>query len=344
MVYRAGIIGCGRIGSELDEDPKRKVTSSHAGAYSKTEATELVAVCDINADKREKCRKRWNVPAAYEDYKRMLSEESLDILSICTHADTHLEIVREAVKHKSIKAIFCEKPIANDLSSAREMVELCEKGGIILAIGHQRRFEKFHRNVKEYIESGALGKPQQAAFFYGAGIANTGSHVMDLLRYYFGDAEWVQADYSAAPSHNIKDPNIDALIRFKNGASASIHACDVKSYHIFELDMLFTRGRIRIKNAGFFGEELYRVGESPIFSGYLSLHEAPFPFPTDEPRQLMLDAVAHIVECIEKRQKPLCSGRDGLASLELICALHESAKRKGERVSLPLEASDFKIM
>jgi len=341
MVFRSGIVGCGRIGSEFDDDPKRKVISSHAGAYSNNRKTKLVAVADVNPEKLGKCKSRWNVPTAYSDYKEMLAKENLDILSICTWSSTHAEIVREAVKHK-LKAIFCEKPIATTLSEAKEMVALCQKNNVLLFIDHQRRFDTFHQNVRGMLRDDKLGKILQATFYYTAGIANTGSHVLDLLRFYLGDAKWAMANYSDVQSPNPDDPNIDGMIKFENGATVMLQACDVKSYLMFELHLLGTTGKISITRSGFDGEYL-EPGESTLFSGYHELSPKEFPFDKNTPREFMKRAVAHIVECIEKKENPISSGEDGYASLELICALHQSAKQLGKRVTLPLKGSDIVI-
>ena len=116
MQYRAGIVGCGRIGSELDDDPRRKVVSTHAGAYRAVDEVELVAACDLIKEKLEKCGKRWQIASLYDDYGEMLRKEALDILSICTWNSTHLAVVREAVTN-GVKAILCEKPIADSLKN-----------------------------------------------------------------------------------------------------------------------------------------------------------------------------------------------------------------------------------
>lgn len=339
MVLRAAVIGCGRIGSEFDDDPKRKVVSSHCGAYSGNTETKLVAVSDISAEKLEKARKRWNAPAAYSDYREMLAKEKPDIISVCTHSSTHLEIIEEAVKHKP-KLIFCEKPLADGLQSARKIVEACKAAGVLLAVDHQRRYDAFHQNVRKMVLEGKIGKIQQATFYYTAGIATSGSHALDYLRFYLGDAEWVQAQYSATPSNNPNDPNIDAFIRFKNGASAALQACDGKRYNLFELTLIGTDGRIAITRSGYKGGDYYKVVDSDLFGGYKELAKAEFPFDTDAPREFLKQAAAHIVECVQKNRQPHCTGEDGAAAVELICAITESAKQGGKKVQLPLAQSD----
>ena len=48
MIYRAGIIGCGRIGCGFDDDPNRGYVSTHAGAYARTDGVDLVAMADLD--------------------------------------------------------------------------------------------------------------------------------------------------------------------------------------------------------------------------------------------------------------------------------------------------------
>lgn len=338
--FRAAIIGCGRIGSEFDDDPKRKTITSHAGGYSNNPDIELVAVADLDEQKLEKCKKRWNVPNIYTDYKEMLEKENLDILSICTWSSTHHTFVLEAVKH-GVKAIFCEKPISDSLENAEKMVNECKQNNVLLFVDHGRRFDSFHRQIREFVKNEKLGKIQQAHFYYVAGIANSGSHMLDLLRYFLGDVEWVSGVYSSNKSPNEKDPNIDAMIKFKNGTMAVIQACDVKSFMVFEPELIGTKGRLRIVHCGF-NVEYYEVKESHRFSGY----NEPYPVKLDlvEPEgKFMENAITHIVDVLNNKESNVSSGDDGYKSLELINAMLESAEQDGKRIIFPLEKKDRKI-
>ncbi|MBN1162058.1 MAG: Gfo/Idh/MocA family oxidoreductase [Dehalococcoidales bacterium] len=340
--YRAGIVGCGRIGSEFDTDPKRKTVSTHAGAYSASDAIELVAVSDLNEEKLVKCGRRWGITSLYQDYKKMLAEQNLDIISICTWNSTHLDIVKEALNN-GVKAVFCEKPIADALKNADEMVKRCDEKGVILQIDHQRRFDRVHQSVRDYIQGGKLGNIQQATFYYTAGIANTGSHMLDLLRFFFGDADWVQALYSQVQAPNPDDPNIEGMVKFRNGVFCSLKPCDVSAYNIFEMDCLGTKGRLKITRSGY-DLEYYEARESDLFSGYKELFQSKPPLNKDAPREFMTSAVSHLVECLKEGGQSVSSGQDGRAALELICACHESARADGKRITLPLKDSKIRII
>lgn len=341
MTFRAGIVGCGRIGSEFDDDPKRKMISSHAGAYSVVDEVDLVAACDLSKEKLERCGKRWHIPSLYEDFREMLRKEALDILSICTWNPTHLDIVREAV-NSGVKAIFCEKPIADSLKNADQMIRLCNEKGVILQVDHQRRFDTFHQEIRAFLQSGKMDRIQQVTFYYTGGIANTGSHMFDLLRFFFGYVEWVQAVTSQNKSPNPNDPNIDGVMKFVNGPFCSIQACDVQDFLIFEMDCLGTKGRLNITHSGF-DLEFYQVEESKLFSGYGEIFPAPSPINSEMPRYFMVNGVKHLTECLENGKKSISSGEDGRAALELICAFSESAEEDGKRVWLPLKDSRIEI-
>lgn len=337
-MFRTGIVGCGRIGSEFDDDPKREHISTHAGAYAAVNETELVAVCDLNEEKLEKCKKKWNVPSAYTDYQEMIQKEKLGILSVCTLSDSHLEITREAVKN-NVKAIFCEKPIADTLTNAEEMIKLCRENEVLLIVDHQRRFDRFHQQIKEFIQNGKLGRVQQVSAYYTAGIANTGTHLFDMLRFFFGDVAWIIGNYRCEQ----EDPDIDVVLEFNEGFGASIQSLDVKEYLIFEIDIYGSSGRLRITNSGF-GLEYYAVEDCVFYSGYKELSRSKVPFQVPENREFMVSAIEHIINCIKTNKEPVSTGEDGKAALELICAAHVSAQKDGEKIYLPLDSVDIGIL
>jgi len=331
--YRAAVIGCGRIGSEFDEDPKRKYIATHAGAYNRAKNVILAAACDTDRKKLNKCVKRWDIPAGYENYRKMMACEAIDVASVCTSPETHYRIIKDLVNYDSIKAIFCEKPMADNLRDAREIVRLCKKKKVILQIDHQRRFDPLHRELRNFINGEGMGKVQQANFYYTAGVKNTGSHVFDLLRFLFGEAEWIEAFFSRNESHKKEDPNLDGLVKFKSGLLCTFQALDVTKYLIFELNCFFEGGKIVLKNSGF-DMDFYATGKSAYFSGYKELHKASHHFKVRYKRNFMVNAVNHLLHCVRKRKKSISSDEDGLRAVELIEKVILSAMNRGKRIYL----------
>jgi predicted dehydrogenase len=339
-MLRAGIIGCGRIGCAFDDDPNRGYVSTHAGAYVRTAGVELVALADVDESKLKRYGDRFNVAGRYVDYEEMLDQSRLDILSVCTWNHTHLPIIDAAVP-RGVRVVFCEKPIADNLESADRILRLCAEAGVVLLVNHSRRFDPFHQEIASFLRDGRLGRIQQGTAYYTAGLANTGSHLLDLLRLYLGEAVWVLGLPSAAAAPNPADPNIDGIVRFRQGSHVALQACDVASYLIFEVHLLGTDGRLHVISSGF-GLEYEAAGPSGRFAGYKELARASSPIETDRPHEFMLHAMTHLVACLEGAT-PLSSGADGRSALELICALRESAQDGGRPVSLPLVTSAVTI-
>jgi len=319
MVYRAAIIGCGKIGSEFADDPRIKDIYTHAGAYVHCSDTELIAVCDKERDKSERCKDRWHIPNCYTDYEMMLSETEPDIVSVCTPDQTHFEIIRKILTSSNVKAIFAEKPLALNSNNAQDLVNLAEKKGVILAVNYSRRYAGKFVELNNYLHSDAFGDIQTINGYYTKGTLNNGTHWFDLARFLIGD--FIRVKGFDNQKEKTDDPTFDAYAEFNNGASAYLHACDATKFSIFEMDILGSNGRVYIKDSGHI-IEIYSVADSPYYSGYQSLHLSD-TF-TDVMKDTLLHAVENIVKCLKTGQTPRCSGFDGVAALKIAQAIRSS--------------------
>lgn len=339
--YNAAIIGCGRIASEFDDDPLLRKTygiCSHAGGYRDNKNITLIASADISKEKLTKFGNRWGVSKLYTDYRELLKKEDIDILSICTWNTTHLEILEEAVK-SNVKAVFCEKPISNSLENADRMVEIAKENSVILLVNHSRRWDKLYQDISDYIKTGRLGDIQQVSCYYTAGIANTCSHLFDVLRLFFGDVKsvcsWIKDESS------IDDPNMDGYIKFQNGTTVTLQSLDAKNYTLFEFDIYGSKGRLRIQDNGF-KLSYWAAKESKKYLGYKELFEET-PSIKVAKKTIMKNAVQNIVNCLSSNALPHCTGEDGVKTLEIICAFHLSAKEGNKTISLPLDKRNLLI-
>lgn len=332
-------MGCGRIASLFSNDPLRKGIVTHASAYAHNNSVSLVTACDIDSKRLQEFCMRWNIKSGYTDFKEMLRKEQIDILSVCTWESTHYSIMKKALKY-GIKAIFCEKPITNNLMDADEIVKLCAKRGVVLAVNHSRRWDIFEQQIRDYIITGGLGDIQSVSAYYTAGILNTGTHLLDLLRFFFGEARWVWANPEIKEIS--PDPTIDGYVMYKSGFGCFLHGLNVKNYLMFEVDIYGSKGRLRIQNSGA-NMKAWRTVESKQFSGYRQLMEIK-PLFKNGLRDVLKNAVEDIVKCVKERGVPMSSGSDGLRALELICAFHSSLKARGKRIDLPLRKRDVRLL
>jgi len=155
--------------------------------------------------------------------------------------------------------------------------------------------------------------------------------MFDLLRFFFGDALWVQAHLSANPSNRPGDPNVDGLIQFKSGLLASFQALDHTKFMIFELDCFFEKARLTIKHSGM-DADFSVVKDSRFFSGYRELAISKVPFKTKYFRSEMVGAVKEIVDCVRTKRSSISTGIDGAGAMALIEASLKSAGKKGEKI------------
>ncbi len=320
MSYRAVLIGCGKIGTEFADDARVKGIYSHAGAYAACSKTTLVAVCDSDPGKLERCGERWNVTARYQDAMQMLDEQRPDIVSICTPDASHYDLIKAAISVPGVRAVLAEKPLAVELESALDLLSLASERGVVLAVNYTRRYAINHIRLREFLKSGGIGTIQTIGGYYTKGTLHSGTHWFDLARFLVGEVAWVQG-YDRRKEEG-DDPTLDALLGFACGASAYLHACDATAFSIFEMDLIGTSGRVRIVESGH-AIEVYHVVDSPHYSGYQTLAQKDRLEGGME--DVLLYAVQDVVRCLEEGGQPRCSGVDGVAALKIAFAVRNSA-------------------
>ena len=103
-VYRAAVIGLGRMGSTFDDEIPHGgsvfLSYCHGPAYFHSHRVELAAGADLHDGQRELFGERWQVPSGhmYSDYREMLANEDLDIVSVCTSARARSSIVQDVAR------------------------------------------------------------------------------------------------------------------------------------------------------------------------------------------------------------------------------------------------------
>jgi len=333
-MLKVGIIGCGRIGCGFDDNMDGRIAKTHAGSYFQNPNTKLVALCDIDKKKLVKYGTKYKVNGLYQNSKKMFKHEKLDCVSICTHADSHYDLVKEAIKF-GIKGIFLEKPISNNLQNAKSIIKICQRKNVVLLVNHRRRFDPLYHSLNKLLQQKKIGNIQLINVNYGGGIANTCSHVFDILRMFFGNVKSIYANLSKNSSGNSLDPNLDVAITFRNDIKCHLHAVDTRNYGILELDIYGTKGRI-IVDLESNNVNYYKINEKN-FLVYKKLIPVKLRLKHSKKSSMSL-GVADLVKCLTTKKMTLSGGEDAYRSLELIVASVISAK-KSITVKIPLKSS-----
>lgn len=321
MKYRAALIGCGKIGCAFTSDHAAVGVYTHAGAYAACPHTMLVAVCDLDDAAAQSCAERWKVPSWYSNPQKMLAEQQPDLVSICAPDAAHYQLARLVLETVSVRGLLVEKPLTLQLIQAQDLVALACDRGVVLAVNYTRRYTESHQWLREHLRDGGIGQIQTVLGLYTKGIIHNGTHWFDLVRFLVGEIVRVLGRDRLGETG--EDPTLDAVLEFANGASGCLQGCDSGAFSVFELDLIGTGGRIRITDSGH-GMELYRVAESPYYSGYRTLIESSRR--SGGMANALLHAVEDVVACMREGAAPRCSGSDGVAALRIALAVRESAR------------------
>ena len=345
--YRAAVIGLGRMGSTYDDEITQGgsvfLPYCHAPSYVAAPDVELVAGADVHVGQGEIFRSRWGLEEGhvYTDYKEMLEKEKLDLLSVCTTARVRAQIVIEAAR-AGVKAIWAEKPIAFSLQEADEMVRVCELEGTRLAVNCARRWNPFFAEARRMIDDGELGRILQVTGYGQCGLSHNGSHLIDILRYMAGgEVRWVFGEMESDEAANGESDLMgNGYLAFDNGVRTYLRGMPCGPAN-WEIDVVCEKGRFKsCENSQ--GPELYRLVEGGP-RGRSVQAKVPFPYPARF-QGTGLTIVDDLISSIEDEHDPRCSGKDGLAALEIAIALRESHRGGGVRVDLPLEDRSLKIL
>jgi predicted dehydrogenase len=327
-IPRVAVIGCGNIGSLHDEEnPAKEYTLTHAGTYYKLQPkVKIVALCDPEIERLNQAGKVWKVKNLYTDFHELLGTENIDILSICTPTFLRLEILKEAVQ-QDIKHIICEKPIAATLEEAEEMLSICKKNNITVSLNYLRRWDPEISKIKEKLNKFGFGEIQVVTAYYGKGILNNGSHLIDLMNYYFGTPTAVRVNGKVEDNFKKEDPTLACSLDYKYGlASFTFHMIptDHNLFTIFELDIVGTKGRVKLIDKGL-KMEVYEVGKDEIFQGYKNL------FLKESFTDLCLDSFKNMIEEMLElfhsgEGSPRCTLEDGVVLLKTTSSLLDKSE------------------
>jgi UDP-N-acetylglucosamine 3-dehydrogenase len=184
-----GIIGTGKP-FQTQGSTGFGMSRSHARGYQLA-GCKITALADLNPDNAKAFQADFGGDRIYTDYRKMLADGKLDIVSIATWPKLHHDMVIAAAE-AGVRAIHCEKPMAPTFGESRAMVEACARHNVQLTFNHQRRFNPNFRKGRELLRSGAIGTLQRIEAATG-NLFDWGTHWFDLMNFFNDDqpVQWV---------------------------------------------------------------------------------------------------------------------------------------------------------
>jgi myo-inositol 2-dehydrogenase / D-chiro-inositol 1-dehydrogenase len=216
------LLGAGRIGQE------------HAKNLAALPQVEVVVVCDPRIEGAEAVRPLVRAKEVTPSPEEAVNRKDVDAVIICTPTDTHAALIEAAAE--TGKAVFCEKPVALDLSRTQQALATVAEKGVPFQIGFQRRFDLGYAEAKRRIEAGVLGRldqfrtvgrdpappPKEYLAKSGGLFLDQAIHEFDIARFLMGDVTEVSA-WGTVRFHPDAEEfdDIDTattLLRFASGA------------------------------------------------------------------------------------------------------------------------------
>ncbi len=321
--YQSAIIGLGNIGMEYD------VTSpthpkSHTMAYILNNSFQLVCVMDVQPEKERTLHHFSPGTAFYMDIQCMFEEHpNIDIVSICTPPQLHLDNLEYLIRHTSVPYIFCEKPLISSLDELPALKKLLNVRNVMVVPNISRRWSPKIQEMKDKIVSGAYGVLQKVFVRYTRGIYNTGAHLFDLLRWCGVDISEVHViDKVYTTSEAEGEKTFSFTFHASNDIRGYAEAFDDTQYYCFDVAFYFSRGKVDFQCNG--NDILYySIGPHHLFPRF---HELKLEM---QAHNVLVDScLTHAMEewkeIIDGVRTPRCSWKDAIYPLRVAKALEKS--------------------
>jgi predicted dehydrogenase len=309
---RVGCVGMGWWSDVLADAMQRSTRLRIVSCYSRSQS------------KRTAFAAKYGCTAA-PSYEAMLGDASIEAIINTTPNNVHLETVRQAAL--AGKHVFLDKPIANTLADGAAITSACRRGGVLLAVGYQRRREGHFRWIRRQIEAGAFGRMVNAeanisrdrlgridlsSWRYsregmpGGVLLQIGIHYVDVLEYLLGPVKAVSGSLAqlVLPGDN---PDVASLImEHEGGALSTLNASYASASEYYLMNV--------------YGKEATACYDAAHGLRFLKRGTAQFEPVSVAPVDTLVDELEEFAAAIRGGGRPEVDGDRATASLAVIRA------------------------
>lgn len=341
------VVGAGVIGKR------------HMQEIASSDQCRLVAIADPSSEAEHQAAALG--VAFYKDYRKLIDTERVDAVIVCTPNSTHVEIGLACIDRGM--PVLIEKPIADDLASARALAEASRIARVPVLVGHHRRHNPMVRAAKKAIDEGRIGKLVAAnilclhykpdAYFAvpwrrrigGGPILINMIHEIDLIRHLCGEVMSVQAVSSnMTRAHEVED-SAACTLELDNGAIANISLSDTaatpwswdtaagEDRQLFDYRPVpthffaGTNGALSLPDRALWSYEGEKGRHRPIHDERISIEE----------ENVYANQLRHFVDVVSGAAEPLIDAHDASQTLAATLAVAEAA-RTGLKIDMGADA------
>ncbi len=292
---------------------------NHARVYKELPSTQLIAVCDVNAERAKAMADQYGVKA-YTDSSLMLKDPEVQAISVCTWST---KLAEEALKALNAgKHVLVEKPMATNTKQAQTLLDTAKANGLHLTVGFLMRFIPGLQQIREAVESKKVGEMVSATAkrvtqwperIGDVGVVkDTAIHDIDVMRFISGEDPVSVYAKMGSMRHRQFEDYAQIMLTFESGKTAFIESNWLTPYKIRSLNVTGSEAIMRLD---------YNSQELWIENAKESLQPR---IPFEEPLKAELK---HFAECVMEKKKPMITGKDGYKALEIALAAMESSAK-----------------
>ncbi len=236
-MIRAAMIGLGWWGRHM------------VNAVKGSDKLEIVRLAARRPDRHRDFAEETGIPLL-DSFEKVLEDPDVDAVILVTPHSQHEDQLHAAIAHG--KQIFCEKPLSLTKASAERMVAATRDAGLVMGVGHERRFESTMEEIARIVQSGDLGTLMHAEANFShdifssveadnwrgsteeapaAGMTGMGVHLSDLFISMLGPVEAVSAQTARRVLDLPTGDIVTVQMRFENGATGFIGAISSTPYY-----------------------------------------------------------------------------------------------------------------
>ncbi|MCX8150425.1 MAG: Gfo/Idh/MocA family oxidoreductase [Candidatus Bathyarchaeota archaeon] len=292
---------------------------NHARVYKELPNTELVAICDVNAERAKNIAAQFGVKA-YTNSGRMLKNRQIEAVSVCTWSTM---LAKEALKALNAgKHVLVEKPMATNTRQAENLLKTAEENSLHLTVGFLMRFIPGLQLIRDAVASKKIGDlvsvtakrvsewPERIG---DVGVVkDTAIHDIDVMRFIVNEDPISVYAKMGSMRHRKFEDYAQIMLTYEGGKSAFIESNWLTPY---KTRLLSVTGSDAIMKLDYITQELWVESKKETVQPRL---------PFQEPLKMELQ---HFAECVLEKKKPLVTGVDGLKALQIAIAAQKSSSK-----------------
>lgn len=267
-IRKVGIIGCGRIAG-MGDTPGNPHVTTHARAIAGDPAYALVSCCDPDPAVAAEFGRKWSCARHYANPEEFFQSGEEDVIVIAASTAAHGSLLKQALRRAEPCVIICEKPLVGSWQEWREISPLLESARNPVIVHYQRRFDAAHQALRERIRAGEWGPLLSFHAHVAKGLLHNGCHMIDLIQFLLGDLESLRGAALRPMSGDLAGT---ALARLASGIEGTITCLEEPGFSLFELDLIFERGKAEIRKIG---QEMttFTAVPSKVYPGFHDLEK-----------------------------------------------------------------------